>query len=166
MAGSGAVLSQRCRPHSLGKRHAVAVRHVDVADDQSNLFSKFLDDPKTCSPSPASTVWKCSLCRMALIYFRTAGSSSTTSEMRPMPVWTANRYEKVPKNWLDQLTQKGHVANRIENPKPSQNAPNFLTAATTLADVATDSPQYAAAEGWTIPGDGDTPTAPALLQLS
>ena len=33
--------------HSLGKRHAVAVRHVDVADDQSNLFSKFLDDPKT-----------------------------------------------------------------------------------------------------------------------
>ena len=34
------------RPHSLGKRHAVAVRHVDVADDQSNLVSKFLDDPK------------------------------------------------------------------------------------------------------------------------
>ena len=31
------------RPHSLGKRHAVAVRHVDVADDQSNLVSKFLD---------------------------------------------------------------------------------------------------------------------------
>src|ERR1017187_3790194 len=85
------------------------------------------------APSPASTVWKCSLCRMALIYFRTAGSSSTTSEMRPMPVWTANRYEKVPKNWLDQLTQKGHVANRIENPKPSQNAPDFLTAATHTA---------------------------------
>src|ERR1017187_5384376 len=33
--------------HSLGKRHPVAVRHVDVADDQSNLVSKFLDDPKT-----------------------------------------------------------------------------------------------------------------------
>ena len=33
--------------HSLGKRHPVAVRHVDVADDQSNLVSKFLHDPKT-----------------------------------------------------------------------------------------------------------------------
>ena len=79
---------------------------------------------------------------------------------------TIHFHSAVPKNWLDPLTQKGHIANRIENPKPSQNAPNFLTAATTLADVATDSPQHAAAEGWTIPGDGDTPTAPALLQLS
>ena len=33
--------------HSLSKGHSVAVWHVDVADDQSNLVSKFLHDPKT-----------------------------------------------------------------------------------------------------------------------
>ena len=33
--------------HSLGKSPTVAVWHVDVADDQSHLVSRFLDDPKT-----------------------------------------------------------------------------------------------------------------------
>ena len=38
---------RKLRLHSLSKGHSVAVWHVDVADDQSNLVSKFLDDPKT-----------------------------------------------------------------------------------------------------------------------
>ena len=84
------------RPHSLGKRHAVAVRHVDVADDQSNLVSKFLDDPKAVGTVSSIDGLEFSRCRMALMNFRTEGSSSRTSEMRPMPLWTASRYEKVP----------------------------------------------------------------------
>jgi hypothetical protein len=35
---------------------------------------------------------------MALMNFRTEGSSSTTSEMCPMPLWTASRYEMVPQD--------------------------------------------------------------------